>query len=82
MGVDRTWDPFFKLGNTGNFGFADADALWKDIQSNMHTFIAQHGDTASEFNPVEYISRPKWSDVEDYLKSNIDLPTLKSRTGC
>jgi hypothetical protein len=53
-----------------------------DIQSNMLTFIAQHGGTASKFNPSEYISRPKWSDVEDYLKGNIDLPTLKSRTGC
>ena len=82
MGVDRTWDPFFKLGNATNMGFADADALWQDIQSNMQKFITQHGGTASKYNPSEYISRPKWSDVEDYLKGSIDLLTFKSRIGC
>jgi hypothetical protein len=48
----------------------------------MQEFIIQHGGAASKYNPSEYISRPKWSDVEEYLKGSIDLPTFKSRIGC
>ncbi len=82
MGVDRTWDGWFKLLNIRNFGFIQADKLWNNIQDNLVSFINTQGGVASSYSPKEHISRPNYTDVEEYLKGNISIIVLKNRLGC
>ncbi len=82
MGVDRTWDWYTAVGNAAIGGFDIADQLWFNIQSNLTNFILTNGGTASLYSKAKYGARPKWDDVEDYLKKIITWEQLKVRLGC
>lgn len=80
MGVDRTSDWFFGVGNSAGWGFDSADALWKGMQDKMTDFINNNGGQAYRQEPV--IARPKWSQVQKYLRGEISFSLLKARLGC
>jgi hypothetical protein len=85
MGLDRTSDWVFDLGNNILNGFAKADQLWNSVQKNMINFINKpsSGGQAQYYGPPASIkARPKWDDVKDYLKGLITWETLKQRLGC
>jgi hypothetical protein len=85
MGVDRTSDWVFDLGNSMLNGFAKADKLWSSVQKNMINFINKpsSGGLAQYHGPPASVkARPKWDDVKDYLKGLITWETLKQRLGC
>ncbi|WP_207422820.1 hypothetical protein [Desertivirga brevis] len=82
MGVDRTWDWQFALGNMGHAGFDAADNLWRNVQENMIKFINNSGGQASYYSQHEIISRPQWADVQEYIFGQITLEELKRRMGC
>jgi hypothetical protein len=85
MGVDRTSDWVFDLGNSMLNGFAKADQLWNSVQKNMINFINKpsSGGQAQYYGPPASVkARPKWDDVKDYLKGLITWETLKQRLGC
>lgn len=88
MGVDRIWDRVFDFGDWlreqvfKKTGFQDADSLWTSLQKGMIKFIQDQHGVASFYSNHQTIARPKWNDVEDYLKGNIDFPELKRRLGC
>lgn len=81
MGVDRAWDWIFNAGNKPLNGVESADSLWTSLQDGMIQFIQNHGGLATFYSNHNTIARPKWSDVEEYLKGNIDFPELKRRLG-
>jgi hypothetical protein len=60
MGVDRTWDGWFKMLNLNNYGFEQADKLWLNIQENLIKFINAMGGVASTFSQKSHISRPDY----------------------
>ena len=82
MGVDRAWDWIFDGGNEPFGGFKRADSLWSSLQAGMIQFIQDHSGTASLYSSRNAIARPRWDDVEEYFKGNIDFPELKRRLGC
>ena len=82
MGVDRAWDLIFDKGNSLFKGFRSADSLWKSLQNGMIQFIQNHNGNATFYSNHNTIARPHWSDVEEYLKGNIDFMELKRRLGC
>jgi hypothetical protein len=82
MAVDRTWDWSSGLGNGATNGFEDADRLWRNIQQNFVEFVTRHGGTAGTFQPKDYIARPDWDLVKDFLLGNIDLANFKQQVGC
>ena len=88
MGVDRAWDGTFNLGNiifklaTKQSGFDKADELWSSLQSKMIQFIEHNGGSATHYSKQKIIARPKWVQVERYLKCEINFTTLKSMLGC
>jgi hypothetical protein len=85
MGVDRTSDWVFDLGNSMLNGFAKADKLWNSVQKNMINFINKpsSGGQAQYYGPPASVkARPKWEDVKDYLKGLITWEILKQRLGC
>jgi hypothetical protein len=87
-GVDRISTNSIAFGNfLGSIfqmdGFKEADKLWRDIQANMVNFINTHGGTANKFSGLsDFTARPNWSDVEQFLKKQIDYAELKRRLGC
>jgi hypothetical protein len=82
MGVDRTWDWSTSVGNRLIDGFKDADRLWNNVQENFIKFINTNGGSANTYTPKEYVSRPKWELVKDFLLGNIDFATFKMQMGC
>ncbi len=88
MGVDRIWDGTTALGNwimdqvSNQDGFDQADDLWSSMQQGLIQFIHDNGGSASYYSNHNSIARPKWADVEEYLKGNIDFTELKRRLGC
>ena len=82
MGVDRAWDWIFDRGNIVVKGFESADSLWTSFQNGMIQFIQNHSGSATFYSNHNTIARPKWSDVEEYLKGIIDFTELKRRLGC
>ncbi|MBK8711318.1 MAG: hypothetical protein IPL97_05545 [Niastella sp.] len=87
MGVDRIWDGTFSFGNwlkeqVTTDGFEDADILWSSMQEGMIQYIHDNGGAASFYSNHNSTARPKWGDVEEYLKGHIDFPELKRRLGC
>jgi hypothetical protein len=83
MGVDRTSDWMYSLLNwSTNAVFDGADKLWKSIQKNMVKYITDNGGQAGYYTPSTIIARPKWEDVKEFLKGEIDFATLKQRLGC
>ena len=87
MGVDRIWDGTFSFGNwlkeqVTTDGFEDADILWSSMQEGMIQYIHDNGGAASFYSNHNSTARPKWGDVEEYLKGHIDFPELKRRFGC
>lgn len=82
MAVDRTWDWQTNILNNVFGGFKRADSLWTNIFANVKDFINQNGGTASYYGKKNYIARPKWEEVKDYLRGNIDFDTLRQRLGC
>lgn len=82
MGVDRTSDWFFDVGNNMTKGFESADSLWTSLQNGMAKFINDNTGTASFYSKAQIIARPKWDEVKEYLKGNIDFLELKRRLGC
>ena len=87
-GVDRISTNSIAFGNAiasffGQGGFTQADLLWRDIQKNMITFINNNGGHAATFSGLpDYTARPDWTDVDLYLKKQIDFAELKRRLGC
>lgn len=81
MGVDRI-----------NSGFDDnifrrtifngGDSLWTNVQRNLINFINRNGGNASEGNPLNIKARIDYNIVEEFLRKDIDLNTLKLRLGC
>lgn len=88
MGVDRIWDATFDFGNwlkekaTKQNGFDDADKLWTSLPKEMIQFIKDNGGNTTYYSNQKTTARPKWNDVEEYLKGHIDFPELKRRLGC
>lgn len=88
MGVDRIWDGVFSFGDwiaeqiTKRNGFDSADDLWSSLQQGMMKFIQDNSGAATFYFNRNITARPRWSDVEDYLKGNIDFVELKRRLGC
>ena len=82
MGVDRAWDWIFDRGNIVVKGFESADSLWSSLQNGMIQFIQTNNGSATFYSSHNTIARPKWSDVEEYLKGSIDFTELKRRLGC
>jgi hypothetical protein len=83
MGVDRTSDIIFSIGNAevfGRPGFTKADNTWSTIQKNMIQFIIDNGGQSEKYKQIK--ARPKWEDVKDYLLGNCDFAELKRRLGC
>lgn len=82
MAVDRTWDWLTNAMNNTFGGFRRADSLWTNIQGNLKNFVNNNGGTASYYQQRNYIARPKWDDVKDFLKGIISFATLRQRLGC
>lgn len=82
MGVDRTWDLYFNLGNYNNAGFKIADELWSGIQEEFIKFVKNNGGDASYYSEKKIIARPNWNDVKDFLRGNISFDQLKQKLGC
>ena len=88
MGVDRIWDDTFAFGNwfggraTKESGFDAADDLWSSLQEGMIQFIQGNEGTSSYYSNHNSIARPKWKDVEKYLKEDFDFIELKRRLRC
>lgn len=88
MGVDRIWDQAFSFGNwvkehaTKKSGFDDADKLWSSLQQKMIQFIIDNGGQAGFYSKPRIIARPKWNQVERYLKGEIKFMALKEILGC
>lgn len=80
--VDRAWDWIFNAGNKVLRGFESADNLWTSLQNGMIQFIQANGGSASFYSKKNTIARHRWSDMEDFLKGDIDFPELKRRLGC
>ena len=87
MGVDRIWDGTFSFVNwlkeqVTTDGFEDADILWSSMQEGMIQYIHDNGGAASYYSNHNSVARPKWTDVEEYLKGHINFVELKGRLGC
>ncbi len=85
MAVDRTSNIVNAIANSDFFGnnvFNGSDALWNDMQQNMINFVSSHGGQAQYYNPTTIIARPKYNDVEDFLRGIITYDQLKQRLGC
>jgi hypothetical protein len=80
MGVDRTSDWKFAIGNATGYGFSKADELWTNIQKNMAAYINANGGSATVQTPI--IARPNWNAVKNYLMGKISFATLKAQLGC
>lgn len=80
MGVDRTTDWFFGFLNSFDWGFSAADALWTNVQTKMVNYINNNGGQAYVQAPV--IARPKWNQVDRYLRGEITFTLLKKLLGC
>lgn len=80
MGVDRTTDWLFALGNSASWGFNAADRLWSNVQLKMAAYINNNGGQAYVQMPV--IARPKWNHVDRYLRGEISFTLLKKLLGC
>lgn len=84
MGVDRISRNDFAAGDWaislfGPSGFAKADLLWSGMQSKVVNFITANNGTASLYTRPNYKIRPKWSDIEDFLKGIITFEQLKAK---
>lgn len=63
--------------------FSKADSLWKNVLGNVaNTISNSSGGSASFYNKRSYVARPKWNIVEQFLRKEIELPTLKTLLGC
>ena len=86
MGVDRTWDWFDGLGNTGNYGFQKADELWQSVQQNIVSRINSGNELikgeATFYSKRYHTSRPYWDEVKRFLKKQINFDQLKRELGC
>lgn len=83
MGVDRAWNLIFEWGNDAIGGFESADSLWASLQNGMIQFIQNHSGAAAFYSNHNTIARPKWAEVDDYLRGIIkDFLELKRRLGC
>jgi len=80
MGVDRTTNWFFGVGNATGWGFNSADNLWTNVQGKMAAYINNNGGQAYVQAPV--IARPKWNHVDRYLRGEITFTLLKKILGC
>lgn len=63
-------------------GFKNADKLWTSMQNKMAEFITTLGGDATFYTHKNITARPKWNDVESYLKGTITFTELKRRLGC
>ena len=73
MGVDRIPLTSFVIGSffadiIGSSGFERADLLWRGMQNNVIKYINSHQGTATTYSRTDYIVRPKYEDIKDYLK--------------
>ncbi len=84
MGVDRTWDWMDGFLNwMGNIVFNGGDALWSNMQNKMVSFINNlPGGQATTYPTPKIIARPRWNDVEQYLRGTIEWTELRQRLGC
>jgi hypothetical protein len=48
----------------------------------MIKFINSNKGSAALFNKQRIVARPKWDDVGEFLRGEIDFDTLKTRVGC
>ena len=82
MGVDRISLNIFVAGSNffdlfGNSGFEDADLLWTGMQTNMINYINSNGGSAQNYSRTNYIVRPKYEDIDKFLKGLITYQQLK-----
>lgn len=82
MGVDRTSDLMFDIVNWRNLVFEGGDDVWSNIQNNMIQFIIDNGGDTELYGPPKIIDRPKYLQVESYLRGEINFTELKSLLGC
>lgn len=76
--VANTWADRFGIYS----GFDRADDLWRSLQDKMIDFINNNGGSARRYSTPEYILRPEWEDIDDFLKKKITMNELKQRIGC
>jgi hypothetical protein len=81
MGVDRIED-YLTDRIARRIGLNGADALWQTMQNKMVNFINQNGGQSSFYTEPYIKARPKWQDVEQFLRKEIDMVELKIRMGC
>ncbi len=85
MGVDRISKNSFVFGSvlsdffTGSSGFEEADLLWTGMQNNVVDYINNHQGSASNYARRNYIVRPKYADIVDFLKEVISFQQLKDK---
>ena len=82
MGVDRISRTIFANGDGflslfGPNGFEKADLLWNGMQSKVINFITANNGSAVLYTRPDYKIRPKWSDIEDFLKGTITFTQLR-----
>lgn len=83
MGVDRVWHWLDILLGLQNTVFQGGDELWTNMQDNMIAFInSLPGGQATPFTIPKIIARPKWNQVESYLRGNQSWTQLKAALGC
>lgn len=82
MAVDRTWDWPSAVTNDLFGGFERADQLWSNMQENLINYVNQNGGSAGYYAEKNYIARPKWEDIKDFLMGHISFETLKEKLGC
>ena len=81
MGVDRINNRYLDLFFNRTV-FNGGDSLWTNAQREMIEFINQNGGSASLGNPLNIKARIDFSDVEMFLRKDIDFANLKLRLGC
>ena len=81
MGVDRIWDVPSEIANSLFQGFETADLLWGNVLGNLQSFIDSTGNS-QYYDQYKYVARPRWEQVEKYLRKEIDLQQLKTELGC
>ncbi|MGG9961875.1 hypothetical protein [Ferruginibacter sp. SUN106] len=89
MGVDRISDEIFALGDWLNHklagnptGFEIADKLWRNMQTKFIQFVISQGGQASFYSVPEIKARPKWNEVDQFLKGFQTWEQLKIKLGC
>ena len=84
MGVDRISKNAFVFGSFiadifGNSGFESADELWMGMQDSLINFINSNQGSAGNYTRSNYIVRPDYADIKEFLQGQISFQELRNR---